>query len=450
MDKSAATGQDMIAIVGMAGRFPGAGNVDGFWTNLVTGVESIRTFTDAELDAAGATRSAPGFVPRGSVMDGVELFDAPFFGMSPREAELTDPQHRVFLECAWTALEHAGYDPATFAGRIGVYGGVSPNTYFRNNVAGHRDLLARIGDFPQVIASEREHAVTRVAYKLGLRGPAVSISTASSTSAVATHLAIGSLLLGECDMAIAGGCRIRIPTTAGYIYEDDGIVSPDGHCRPFDADARGTVLASGVALVVLKRLQDAVDDGDTIYALIRGSAINNDGHDKIGYTAPSIEGQSAVIAEALDVAQVDVETIGMVEAHGTGTSLGDPIEVDGPDTRIPAPDGAASVRRHWLAQIERRPHRRRSGCGRDHQGRPLAAPRADPADDQLHVAQSPDRLREQSLLRQHRAASLAANRHAAEGDRQLVRARRHQRPPRPRGGAARPSVGEPAPDRPSS
>ena len=327
MGKPETPNQDAIAIVGMAGRFPGAADVQGFWANLVAGVESIRTFSDAELDAAGADRSVAGFVPRGSVMDGVELFDAAFFGMSPREAELTDPQHRVFLECAWTAFEHAGYDPTTFDGRIGVFGGVSPNTYFRNNVSGHRDLLARIGDFSQVIASEREHAVTRVAYKLGLRGPAVSVSTASSTSAVATHLAIGSLLLGECDIALAGGCRIRVPTTAGYVYEDDGIVSPDGHCRPFDADARGTVLASGVAMVVLKRLQDAIDDGDTIYALIRGSAINNDGRDKIGYTAPSIEGQSAVIAEALDVAQVDVETISMVEAHGTGTSLGDPIEV---------------------------------------------------------------------------------------------------------------------------
>ena len=320
-------GQEQIAIVGMAGRFPGAADVDQFWANLRDGVESIRPFTDAELRAAGADTSEPGFVNAGAVMEGIDQFDAGFFGMSRREAELTDPQHRVFLECAWTAIEHAGYDPGAYVGRIGVFGGVGPNTYFRNNVTTHPDLLARTGDYPLLLATEREYAITRVAYKMGLRGPAISVNTACSTSAVAVHLAIQSLLSGESDLALAGGCRIRVPATAGYVYQEDGIPSPDGHCRAFDADARGTVVASGAAIVVLKRLSDAIRDKDTVYAVIKGSAVNNDGAAKIGFTAPSIDGQVAVIEEALAVAEVDADTIGMVEAHGTGTSLGDPIEV---------------------------------------------------------------------------------------------------------------------------
>jgi non-ribosomal peptide synthase protein (TIGR01720 family) len=319
--------RELIAIVGMAGRFPGAANVDAFWANLRDGIESIRPFTDAELRSAGADPSEPGFVNAGSVMDGIELFDAPFFGMSRREAELTDPQHRVLLETAWTALEHAGYDPAAYDGRIGVFGGVGPNQYFRNNVTGHADMLARVGDYPMLLATEREYAITRIAYKLGLKGPAISLNTACSTGAVAVHLAAQSLLSGESDLALAGACRIRVPATGGYVYQEDGIPSPDGHCRTFDADARGTVLASGSAMVVLKRLSEAMEDGDTVYAVIRGSAVNNDGSAKIGFTAPGMDGQTAVIAEALAVADVNADTIGMVEAHGTGTSLGDPIEV---------------------------------------------------------------------------------------------------------------------------
>ena len=319
--------QEHVAIVGMAGRFPGAASVGELWVNLRSGVESIRAFTEAELEAAGADRSDPAFVNAGAVMDGIDQFDAAFFGMSRREAELTDPQHRVFLECAWSALEHAGYDPGRYRGRIGVFGGVAANTYFRENVTSHPDLLARAGDYPLLLATEREYAITRVAYKVGLQGPAISVHTACSTSAVAVHLAVQSLLAGESDMALAGGARIRVPATGGYVYQEDGIPSPDGHCRAFDAEARGTVIASGVAIVVLKRLSDAMRDGDTVYANIRGSAVNNDGSAKIGYTAPSINGQVKVIEEALAVAGVSADTIGMVEAHGTGTSLGDPIEV---------------------------------------------------------------------------------------------------------------------------
>ena len=247
--------------------------------------------------------------------------------MSAREAELTDPQHRVFLKCAWSAIEHAGYSPHAFDGRIGVFGGVAANTYFQKNVLPDRDLVQRSSDYQLLLASEREYAITRVAYKLGLEGPAVSVNTACSTSAVAVHLAVQSLMSGESDLALAGGARIRIPLAGGYLYQDDGILSPDGHCRAFDAAARGTVAASGVAIVALRRLSDALRDGDTIFAVIRGTAIDDDGAAKVGYTAPSVQGQAAVIAEALAVAEVDAGTIGMVEAHGTGTSLGDPIEV---------------------------------------------------------------------------------------------------------------------------
>ncbi len=430
-------GSEQIAIVGMAGRFPGAADVEQLWANLRGGVESVRAFTDDELAAAGADRSDPAFVNAGATMDGIDEFDAAFFGMSRREAELTDPQHRVFLECAWSALEHAGYDPATFDGRIGVFGGVAANTYFRHNVMTHPDLLARTGDYPLLLATEREYAITRVAYKLGLQGPAISVNTACSTSAVAVHLAVQSLLAGECDMALAGGGRIRVPATAGYIYQEDGILSPDGHCRAFDADARGTVIGSGVAIVVLKRLSDATRDGDTIYAVIRGSAVNNDGAAKIGYTAPSIEGQVKVIEEALAVAGVSADTIGMVEAHGTGTSLGDPIEV-------------AALTRAYRRDTSRRQYcaigSLKTNIGHLDAGAGVAG--IIKAALSLHHGEIPpslnfrstepaDRLRGQPLLRQHGAAPLAALGPAAPRRCQRLRSRRHERPRRARGGARR-------------
>jgi len=318
---------DGIAIVGMAGRFPGAPDVDTFWANLSNGVESVRPATDAELQAAGVDTSEPGFVNAGAAMDGIEEFDAEYFGMNKREAEVTDPQHRVLIETVCATLEHAGYDPGRTDARIGVFGGVAPNMYLRNNLLAHPQMLARYGATALLLATEREYAITRVAYKLGLTGPAVSLSTACSTSAVAAHVATNSLLSGECDMALAGGVNIKLPMAAGYIYQEDGILSANGHVRAFDADARGTVMASGAAFVALKRLADALEDADTVYAVIRGSAINNDGATKVGFTAPSIDGQTAVIEEALGVADVDAGTIGMVEAHGTGTSVGDPVEV---------------------------------------------------------------------------------------------------------------------------
>lgn len=319
-----------IAVIGMAGRFPGASNVDRFWRNLKDGVESIRPFTEDELAASGVddtTRNDPRFVNAGAPMPEADRFDAAFFGINAREAEIMDPQHRALLETAWEALEDAGYDPERSPGSVGVFAGVGPNTYFERNLATRPDMLKLLGRYSVLLGSEKEYAVTRVSFKLNLTGPSVSVGTACSTSGVAIHMACQSLLNGECDMALGGGGRVTAPLASGYLYEEGGIPSPDGHCRAFDAQARGTVGGNGVGLVVLKRLEEAVEDGDHIYAVIRGSAINNDGALKVGFTAPSIQGQAAVISEALALADVDPDTIGYVEAHGTGTSLGDPIEI---------------------------------------------------------------------------------------------------------------------------
>jgi acyl transferase domain-containing protein len=316
-----------IAIVGMAGRFPGAPDVDTLWANLCAGVESVRPVDIAALQAVGIDPSEPGFVNAVALMDDADAFDASFFGMSRREAELTDPQHRVLHETVWNTLEHAGYHPGDDAGRIGIFGGVGENYYFRFNLMAHSDLLDRSGFYPVRLANGREYAILRTAYKLGLTGPAIPVMTACSTSAVATHLAVQSLLAGECDLAVAGGAHLYVPGMHGYTYMEDSILSPDGHVRAFDADARGTVMGSGVAFVALKRVEDALADGDTIYAVIRGTAVNNDGAAKIGFTAPGLEGQRSVIEDAMAVADVDAASIGMLEAHGTGTSLGDPIEV---------------------------------------------------------------------------------------------------------------------------
>lgn len=317
-----------IAIIGMAGRFPEAGNVEEYWRRLCVGDECISFFSDEELAQAGVTPevlSGRSYVKARGVLEGAELFDAAFFGFHPREAELTDPQHRVFLECAWHALEDAGYDCARYSGRIGVFGGAGLNTYLHEVADGLSDSPAL--RYQAFIGNDKDFVTTRVSYKLNLKGPSVNVQTACSTSLVAVHLACQSILAGECDMALAGGVGIRTPQGQGYVYEEGGILSPDGHCRAFDKDAKGTVFGSGVGIVALKPLDGALSDGDSIYAVIKGSAINNDGGAKLGYTAPGIDGQAEVIAEALSVAGVEPETINYVEAHGTGTPLGDPIEV---------------------------------------------------------------------------------------------------------------------------
>jgi acyl transferase domain-containing protein len=320
-----------IAIVGMAGRFPGARDLGTFWANLRDGVESLVDFDDDALRAAGvpdAMLRDPLYVRRGAVLDDVEGFDAALFGFTPRDAAVLDPQHRHFLECAWAALEDAGHAPRDFGGTIGVYAGVGMGSYLAFNLLPDPALMASMGLFlVRHTGNDKDFLATRVSYELDLTGPSVNVQTACSTSLVAVHLAVQALLNGETDMALAGGATIELPHRRGYLYKEGEILSRDGRCRAFDACAGGTVFGSGVGVVVLRRLADAIADGDTIRAVIRGSAINNDGASKVGYLAPSVDGQARAIAEALAVADVDPATIGYVEAHGTGTAIGDPIEV---------------------------------------------------------------------------------------------------------------------------
>jgi amino acid adenylation domain-containing protein len=319
-----------IAIVGMAGRFPGARDVEELWQNLRDGVDCIYRFGDEELLAAGvepALLRHPRYVKAGGVIDGEELFDADFFDYAPREAELIDPQHRVFLECAYEALERAGHHPERFRGPIGVYAGTGHPGYFLRNLAGHAALLATVGERAASLGNSLDYLTTRVSYKLNLRGPSVDLQTACSTSLVAVHLACQALQAGDCDLALAGGAEVRVPQRQGYLHEEGGVESASGVCRAFDAGADGTVWGSGAGVVVLRRLADALADGDTVHAVILGTAINNDGSGKVGFTAPSIAGQAEVIAAAQARAGCAPETVGFVECHGTGTPLGDPIEV---------------------------------------------------------------------------------------------------------------------------
>lgn len=319
-----------IAVIGLACRFPGAQNQAQFWANLRDGVESISRFTDEELLASGIAPEVlrlPNYVKAGGVLPGIELFDAGFFGMSRREAEMTDPQQRIFLEVAWEGLENAGYDPQTYDGSIGVFAGSSISTYLLFNLVPEVSIVGSGEHFPTLIGNDKDYLATHVSYKLNLHGPSMSIQTACSTSLVAIHTACQSLLNGECDIALAGGVAISVPQQTGYFYQEGAYFSPDGSCRSFSADARGTVFGSGAGVVVLKRLEDALRDGDCIDAIVKGSAINNDGAAKVGFTAPSVEGQARAISEALAIAEVEPETIGYVEAHGTATPLGDPIEI---------------------------------------------------------------------------------------------------------------------------
>lgn len=318
-----------IAIIGMSGRFPGARNVEEFWKVLHDGTEAITCFDETELEASGMGPSirGAGYVKARAILSDIEMFDADFFGFTPREAELTDPQQRLFLECAWEALEDAGYDARRFEGAIGVFGGSGFNHYLYSNLISNRALIESIGVLQASIRNRTDHLTTSVAYKMDLRGPAVTVQTACSTSLVASHLAIQSLLNYECDLALAGGAAIYLPQRSGYMYQEGGILSPDGHCRAFDERAAGTVSGNGVGVVVLKRLSDALQDRDHIEAVILGSAMGNDGAVKVGYTAPSSDGQAQVIAEAQAIAGIHPDTISYIEAHGTGTKMGDPIEV---------------------------------------------------------------------------------------------------------------------------
>ena len=329
-DKTDLNLEDSIAIVGMDGRFPGAKNIEEFWDNLKHGRESITHFSDEELLAVGIdekTLENPNYVKAGAFLEDIDLFDANFFGYNPKEASAIDPQHRIFLECAYSALENAGYNPDKYMGKIGIFAGVGWNNYLLFNLEPDEDFFKTALGYQTVIGNEKDFLTTRISYLLNLKGISLDVQTACSTSLVATAMACQSLLTYQSDMALAGGISIASLKKTGYLYQEGGILSPDGHCRAFDAKARGTVPGSGVGVVVLKRLEDAIADGDCIHAIIRGSAINNDGGGKIGYTAPGIDGQAEVIAEALALAGVEPETVSYIETHGTGTALGDPIEI---------------------------------------------------------------------------------------------------------------------------
>ncbi|PIF73428.1 amino acid adenylation domain-containing protein [Variovorax sp. 54] len=328
--RAAANAPEPIALIATAGRFPGAGDVEQFWDNLVAGRDTVSFFDDASLDAgvSESLRRDPAYVRARGVIDGIEGFDAAFFGLGPKEAALMDPQHRVFLEICWECLERAGYVPDEAPGPVGVYAGTYNATYFQRHVASRPDLVEAVGEFQVMLANEKDYITTRVANRLNLRGPAVSVNTACSTSLVAVAQAFHALRTGQCYMALAGGASVTCPPRSGYLYNEGSMLSPDGHTRSFDAQAKGTVFSDGAAVVLLKRLSDAQADGDTIYAVLRSACVNNDGGAKASFTAPSVDGQAAVIRAALAAADVDARSISYVEAHGTATPMGDPVEVE--------------------------------------------------------------------------------------------------------------------------
>lgn len=332
IDKKTTSNNNDIAIIGMSVRLPGADSLHEFWLNLVNGTDVGKEITADDLIKAGLNPELlndPKFVNRSYTLNDPDCFDASFFGYHPKEAAMMDPQHRVFLETAYSALESAGYNPSAYDGRIGVFGGVARNAYFTENIATHPDLLNSAGEYQDTLGTEKSFSVTRVAYKLDLKGPAVNVQTACSSSGVAIHLACQSILNGDADMVLAGGGRIQPPLNAGYQHFEGGPLSPDGYIRAFDADAKGMVRGNGMAIIVLKKVEKAIEDGDYIWATIKGTAINNDGSEKIGFTAPSIKGQADAIKAAQEKAGVSPESINYIEAHGTGTILGDPIEIEG-------------------------------------------------------------------------------------------------------------------------
>lgn len=320
-----------IAVVGMACRFPGAKNAEEFWQNVRDNKEAVQDLTDEQLIKAGVKESLlsnPLYVKRAAVLDNMDKFDPGLFGLSSLDAKMMDPQHRHFLELSWEALEHSGYDPSQYKGAIGVFGGSGHNAYMPYNLFSNPEFMAQHGLFlVRHTGNDKDFLCTRVSYHLDLQGPSVNVQTACSTSLVAIHYATQSLLSHECDMALAGGVTIENPHGQGYLYKEGEILSPDGHCRPFDVNSQGTLFGSGAGIVVLKRLVDAIEARDTIHAVIKSSAINNDGSGKVSYMAPSVEGQAAAIHEALAVADIPPQTVQFIECHGTGTPLGDPIEV---------------------------------------------------------------------------------------------------------------------------
>jgi phthiocerol/phenolphthiocerol synthesis type-I polyketide synthase E len=319
-----------IAVVGMAGRFPGAADVDEYWSNILAGRVTLSRFSRDELLAAGvpaAQADDPAHVPAGGVIPEPELFDAAFFGIPPREADIMDPQHRLLLQTAWQTLESGGLVTDRPPGRIGVFAGAGFNYYLHQHVLTAPEVMSEHGLLAVALGNEKDHLATKIAYRLGLGGPAITVQTACSTALVAVHLACQSLRSGDSDVVLAGGSYLALPQNTGYLHEPKGIMSPDGSCRPFDVSANGTVSGGGVGMVALKRLEDAVRDGDLVHAVIEGSAVNNDGAGKVGYTAPGVEGQIDVLSRAYRAAGADPATVGYLEAHGTATEVGDAIEL---------------------------------------------------------------------------------------------------------------------------
>ncbi|MCU0287007.1 MAG: polyketide synthase, partial [Acidobacteria bacterium] len=329
LGKNTYTGLE-IAVIGMAGKFPGAKSINELWENLKNGVESISFFTHEELLESGVDPQSlqfPDYVKAKGILDDIECFDSTFFGYTAVEAQLMDPQTRVFHECIWHALEDASYVPGNYQGKIGLYAGAS--CHLKWEVAAKlSEQTGMIGDFNARQLFDKDFMTTRVSYCLNLSGPSVSIYTACSTSLVAIHMASQGLLSGECKIALAGGVSISLPQKTGYLYREGMVSASDGHCKTFDAAADGTVTGEGVGVVVLKLLENALTDRDHIHGVIKSTAVNNDGKNKVGYTAPSIKGQATVIQNALRAGRVAPESIGYIEAHGTGTNLGDPTEIE--------------------------------------------------------------------------------------------------------------------------
>lgn len=319
-----------IAVIGMAGRFPQANDINEFWHNLVNGKECISFYSNQDLEEAGIDPQLlqqPNYIKAKGEIDRLDGFDASFFGINPKDAELMDPQHRMMLECAWAALEHAGYNPLGCGSSVGVYAGKSMSSYLFLNIYPHIQQMLAAGNLQAAIGNDKDSLTSTISYRLNLKGPSITIQSSSSTSLVSVCAAAQSLLTYQCDMALAGGITVGPPARCGYLYETGGIMAADGHCRTFDADSSGFVPGNGYGLVVLKRLEDALRDNDYIWSIIKGYAVNNDGAEKISYTAPSVNAQAEVIAQAQALAEVHPDTIGYIEAHGTGTRMGDPIEI---------------------------------------------------------------------------------------------------------------------------
>ena len=406
-DAPSYTGSE-IAVVGMSGRFPGAANLDQFWRNLADGVESVYHFTDEELVRVGESAELlndPDYVRARPVLADIEQFDADFFGFSPQDAAIMDPQHRIFLEVGWEALERAGYDAARFNGQVGVFATCGMNSYMMYHLVTNQRIMRTVGEWlVRHTGNDMSFLATSLSYHLDLKGPSLSVQCACSSALVAIHLATQSLLSGECDMALAGGSVVLLPQDRGYLYQSGEILSRDGHCRAFDANATGTLFGSGAGVVVLRRLADAIADGDQILAVIKGSAVNNDGSMKVGFLAPSVEGQSRVITEALAVGGIEADSVSVHRSARHRHHRRRSDRSHGADRRVSPPHRSHRLLLSRIAQVEHRASRRSGRRGGLHQDGPEPAASTAAADAQLRHAESADRLRGQPVRRQRPAA----------------------------------------------